>query len=220
MDSSELAGLIDHTELSPTASDRDIEKLAGEALKYRFACACVNGRHVKLLSSLLAGRGVLIATVAGFPLGAGKPAAKADEASRAADDGADEVDMVISIGDLLSGRDGRVANEIRRVRRAIPHVTLKVILECGLLPDDRKTRGAELAVEAGADFVKTSTGFLGSGATVEDVRLLRKAVGPEIGVKASGGIRTYEQAVAMVRAGADRLGTSAGPAIVVDLRRR
>lgn len=216
MDSREIAARIDHTILRPDAGDADIRRLAAECIEHGFCSACANTRHVPLLAEILAGTGVRITSVSGFPLGAALPAVKALEAGRAVAAGADEIDMVLSVGDLVAGGTARVEEEIRLVRRAIPDATLKVIVECGLLTDEQKRTAAAIVVAAGADYVKTSTGFGHDGATVEDVRLLRAAVGPDFGVKASAGIRTREQAEALLAAGADRLGTSAGVAIVRD----
>jgi len=210
----EIAPLVDHTILRPDATDDDMRRLAQEALDHGFCSACANTRHVPLLAEVLSGAEVRVTSVSGFPLGAAAPSAKAYEAEEAVRLGADEVDMVLSVGDLVAGEHDRVRDEIALVRRAIPEAVLKVILECGFLTDERKRTGALLAVEAGADFVKTSTGFGHGGATVEDVRLLRAAVGPDVGVKASGGIRTFDQTAALIEAGANRIGTSAGPAIV------
>jgi deoxyribose-phosphate aldolase len=214
MEPVELAPLIDHTLLRAEASDADILRLAAEAAEHGFAAVCVNSRHVPLAARALAGTSVRVATVTGFPLGASHPAAKAAEAALAVRLGATEVDMVLSIGDLLAGERARVRDDIAEVRRAVPGAVLKVILECALLPPPLRREGALIAVEAGADFVKTSTGFAPGGATVEDVRLLRETVGSRVGVKASGGIRTFAAAAAMVRAGANRLGTSSGVTIV------
>ncbi len=214
METAELARIIDHTLLSPDATREDVLRHAAECVRHRLGCACVNPRHVETLAAALRGSGVRIATVAGFPLGATFPAVKAREAEEAVRRGAHEVDMVISVGDLRAGENRVVLEEIRLVRSAVPGAVLKVILECGLLTDEEKRAGALLAVEAGADFVKTSTGFAAGGATEADVRLLRAAVGPGCGVKAAGGIRTRERALALVAAGASRIGTSAGPALV------
>lgn len=214
MDNAELARLIDHTVLSPAAADDDIRRLAGECVEYGFFSACANSRHVPLLADLLEGTEVRITSIAGFPLGAAHPLVKAREAEISVELGAHEVDMVLSIGDLLDGGHRRVEEDILAVRNAIPDAVLKVILECGLLTDDLKVAAARICGSAGADFVKTSTGFGFGGATVHDVRLLRGTVGPTFGVKASAGIRTREQAEALVAAGANRLGTSAGVAIL------
>ncbi len=214
MDSHTLARAIDHTNLRPDAGDADILRLAEEAVRHGFRTACTDSRHIPLLTKLLSGTEVSICSVAGFPLGSAHASVKALEAERAATLGADEVDMVLSVGDLLAGEHDRVEREIRLVREAVPQIVLKVIIECGLLSDGQKRTAARIVVAAGAEFVKTSTGFGHGGATVADVALLRAAVGPGFGVKASGGIRNREQAIALIGAGADRLGTSAGVAIV------
>jgi deoxyribose-phosphate aldolase len=202
--------MIDHTLLKPEAVPAQIERLCGEALEHGFATVCVNGAWVTLAARLVAGSGVGIAAVAGFPLGAGSSEAKACEAADEVAAGATEVDMVINVGALKAGDDGLVAGDVAAVVGAAgPEVAVKVILEAALLTDDEKVRACELAVASGAAFVKTSTGFGPGGATVGDVALMRRAVGQAIGVKAAGGIRSREQAEAMVAAGASRLGTSA-----------
>jgi len=210
----DLARLIDHTILRPDADDAALETLAAECVRHGFFSACANSRHVPLLARVLAGTDVKITSIAGFPLGASHTDIKAREAEISVALGAHEVDMVLSVGDLVSGEYGRVEADIRAVRKAIPDAVLKVIIECGLLTEDQKREAARITQAAGADFVKTNTGFGHGGATVEDVRLLREVVGPEYGVKASAGIRTREQAIALVEAGATRLGTSAGVLIV------
>ncbi|MEN8149452.1 MAG: deoxyribose-phosphate aldolase [Planctomycetota bacterium] len=208
-----LAPLIDHTILRPDADDAALAGLAAECVEHGFFSACAHSRHVPLLARELAGTDVKITSIAGFPLGAAHQTVKAREAGICVELGAHEVDMVLSVGDLVSGETARVEADIRAVRDAIPDAVLKVILECGLLTDDQKREAARITMAAGADFVKTSTGFGHGGATVEDVRLLREVVGPDYGVKASAGIRTRDQALALVEAGASRLGTSAGVAI-------
>jgi len=210
----ELARLIDHTLLRPDADDRALETLAAECVRHGFYSACASSRHVPLLARALAGTEVRITSIAGFPLGAAHPDIKAKEAEICVALGASEVDMVLSVGDLVSGEYGRVEADIRAVRDAIPGAVLKVIIECGLLTRDQKGEAARITMAAGADFVKTSTGFGHGEATVEDVVLLREVVGPDYGVKASAGIRTREQAIRLVEAGANRLGTSAGVGIV------
>jgi deoxyribose-phosphate aldolase len=210
-----LASLIDHTLLKPDASKEDIEQLCREALQFCFASVCVNPNWVPLCASLLRGGGVKVCTVIGFPFGAHLPDVKAYEARRAVEQGADEVDMVINIGSLKSKDYALVEQDIRGVVQAVGRNTIvKVILETSLLTRDEKIMGSSLAKAAGADFVKTSTGFAGGGATVEDIRLMRETVGPEIGVKASGGIRSTEDAQKMVEAGATRIGASASVKIV------
>ena len=210
-----LATLIDHTLLKPDASRADVELLCREAAQFCFASVCVNPNWVPLCREMLRSSGVKVCTVVGFPLGAHLPDIKAYEARRAVEQGAEEVDMVINIGALKSKDYALVEQDIRGVVQAVGRdTTVKVILETSLLNRDEKIMGATLAKAAGADFVKTSTGFAGGGATVEDVRLLRETVGPEIGVKASGGIRSREDADAMIAAGATRIGASAGVKIV------
>jgi deoxyribose-phosphate aldolase len=210
-----LAGLIDHTLLKPDALRSDIETLCREAAQFCFASVCVNPVWVPLSHDLLRGSGVKVCTVIGFPSGAHMPDVKAYETRRAVEQGAEEVDMVINIGALKSRDYALVEQDIRAVVEAAGRKTIvKVILETSLLVRDEKIMGATLAQAAGADFVKTSTGFAGGGATVEDILLLRETVSPEIGVKASGGIRSKADAEAMVQAGATRLGASAGVKIV------
>jgi deoxyribose-phosphate aldolase len=215
VDAQTLAGMIDHTLLKPEATPAQIEQLCKEAVEHGFATVCVNGAWVQLAAGLVAGTGVGVAAVAGFPLGAGSSAAKACEAADEVRVGATEVDMVINIGALKAGDYALVEVDMTEVvRSAGQDAIVKVILETALLIDDEKVRACELAVAAGAAFVKTSTGFGPGGATVEDVALLRRTVGPDVGVKAAGGIRTREQAEAMVLAGATRLGASSSIHIV------
>jgi deoxyribose-phosphate aldolase len=207
-----LAKYIDHTLLKPEATNDQIAQLCFEAKKYHFASVCVNPSNVPLCTELLKGSDVKVCTVIGFPLGATTTDAKVYEAQDALRKGATELDMVINIGALKAGDTETVANDIREVV-ATGHkagALVKVILETALLTDEEKTIACLLSKEAGADFVKTSTGFSSAGATVHDVELMRNAVGPNIGVKAAGGIRTREDAEAMVAAGATRLGASAG----------
>jgi len=210
-----LASLIDHTLLKPDAARADIEQLCREAGQYCFASVCINPNWVPLCRELLRGSGVKVCTVIGFPSGAHAPDVKAYEARRAVEQGAEEVDMVINIGALKSKDYALVEQDIRGVvQSAGKDTVVKVILETSLLTREEKIMGSSLAKAAGADFVKTSTGFAGGGATVEDIQLMRETVGPEMGVKASGGVRTKEDAEAMVAAGATRLGASAGVKIV------
>jgi deoxyribose-phosphate aldolase len=210
-----LASLIDHTMLKPDAAREEIEALCREALQFCFASVCVNPNWVPLAAAVLRGSGVKVCTVIGFPFGAHLPDVKAYEARRAVEQGADEVDMVINIGALKSKDYALVEQDIRGVVQSVGKQTVvKVILETALLTRDEKIMGCSLAKAAGADFVKTSTGFGGGGATVEDVRLMRETVGPDVGVKASGGIRTPEDAQKMVEAGATRIGASASVKIV------
>ena len=221
----ELARLIDHTALKPDTTEARIRTLCEEARRYGFAAVCVNPCYVPLAAELLQGSEVAVCTVVGFPLGANRTAIKAAEAEQAIRDGAAELDMVLNIGFLKSGRLWEVLEDIHAVvdvaRAARPpagrdRILVKVILETALLTDAEKETACRLALEAGADFVKTSTGFAGGGATVEDVALMRRVVGDRMGVKASGGIRTRAQAEALVAAGASRLGTSAGVALIQD----
>ncbi len=209
-----LASLIDHTLLKPDATKEMIEQLCREAAQFCFASVCVNPNWVPLCRELLRGSGVKVCTVIGFPSGAHAPDVKAYEARRAVEQGAEEVDMVINIGAMKSKDYALVEQDIRGVVQAAGGAVVKVILETSLLTREEKIMGCTLAKAAGADFVKTSTGFAGGGATVEDVKLMRETVGPEMGVKASGGVRTKEEAEAMVKAGATRLGASAGVKIV------
>lgn len=210
----DLAPLIDHTLLKAAATAEDIDKLCAEAREHQFASVCVNGAWVARAAAALAGSPVRVCTVVGFPLGASTPETKAFEAKEAVQHGAGEVDMVLSVGLAKAGDWEAVRRDYRAVREATRGVCLKVILETCLLTDAEKRRACELAAEESLDFVKTSTGFSTGGATAEDVRLMREAVGGALGVKASGGVRTYAEALAMVRAGATRLGVSASIAIV------
>jgi deoxyribose-phosphate aldolase len=211
-----LARAIDHTLLKPDATLAQIDSLCREARAHSFASVCVNGIYVRRSAELLAGSGVAVCTVVGFPLGATVPEVKAFEARRAIEDGASEIDMVQCVGALKSGDDGYVQADIEAVAEVCREhgAKLKVILETCLLTDDEKRRACRAAVRARADFVKTSTGFSTGGATVEDVALMRAEVGPVMGVKASGGVRDAEDAEQMIAAGATRLGASASVAIV------
>ncbi len=209
-----IASYIDHTVLAADATEEKIQKLCNEAKEWKFASVCVNTCWTKFCAQELKGTGVNVCTVVGFPLGAMCTKAKAFEAKCAVEDGATEVDMVINIGLLKDHKDDLVEEDIREVKKACGDKVLKVIIEACLLTDEEKVRACELSVKAGADFVKTSTGFSKWGAKVEDVALMRKTVGPNVGVKAAGGIRTYEDAMKMIEAGANRLGCSAGIAIV------
>src|SRR5437868_7510967 len=206
------ASLIDHTLLKPEASEADIKKLCDEAAQYGFASVCVNPTWVKPSVEYLKGSGVPVCTVIGFPLGATLPDVKAYEARRAIFNGASEVDMVINIGALKSGDDCAVEDDIKAVVEAAHenHILCKVIIETALLTDEEKVRACLAAKNAGADFVKTSTGFSKGGATVHDVSLMRKTVGRALGVKASGGVKGIEDARAMFEAGATRIGASVG----------
>ncbi|MDM5229110.1 deoxyribose-phosphate aldolase [Cytobacillus sp. NJ13] len=210
-----VAKMIDHTLLKADATKDQIEKICAEAKEYNFASVCVNPAWVKLSSELLNGTEVKVCTVIGFPLGASTPETKAFETKNAIENGATEVDMVINIGALKGGDNELVERDIRAVVDAARGKALtKVIIETCLLTEDEKVRACELSVKAGADFVKTSTGFSTGGATAEDIALMRKTVGPEIGVKASGGVRSAEDAQKMIDAGATRIGASSGAAIV------
>lgn len=209
------AKLFDHTLLKADATKEQIEKVCEEAKEYGFASVCVNGYYTALTAKLLKGTEVKTCTVIGFPLGQMSTKAKCAEAVSAIEDGAQEIDMVINVGALKDMDDEAVLKDIGMVRRACGEVvTLKVIIETCLLTDSQKEHACMLAKEAGADFVKTSTGFGTGGATPEDVALMRKTVGAQLGVKASGGIRDTKTAKAMIEAGASRLGTSATVAIV------
>jgi deoxyribose-phosphate aldolase len=212
----DLASHIDHTLLKPDATAADIDQICGEALENRFASVCVNSSWVRRCAEILSGSGVLVCTVVGFPLGACSSETKAYEARRAIEDGACEVDMVLAVGALKSGDDGYVRRDVRSVAETCHRLgaRLKVILETCLLTPDEIVRASRLCREAGADFVKTSTGFSSGGATVEDVALMRQTVGAVMGVKASGGVRDRETAEAMIAAGATRIGASASVAIV------
>ncbi|CAM5793761.1 deoxyribose-phosphate aldolase [Brevibacillus borstelensis] len=205
---------IDHTLLKPDATAAMIDKLCAEAREHDFASVCVNPYWVKRSAELLAGTDVKVCTVIGFPLGANSTAAKAAETRDAIANGATEVDMVLNIGALKSGDLEAVKQDVAAVKEACGDVLLKVILETGLLTEEEKVTACKLCVEAGADYVKTSTGFGPGGATVEDIALMRKTVGPEVGVKASGGVRDRAAAIAMIEAGATRIGASSGIAIV------
>lgn len=213
-DCNQFASMIDHTLLKANATQEEIGKLCEEAKKYGFASVCVNPAYVPLASKLLRGSNVKVCTVIGFPLGSTTPTVKAIEARDAIANGADEIDMVINIGALKSGNHTLVLDDIKAVRQATRGKILKVILETAYLTKEEKIIACKLSKEAGADFVKTSTGFGPHGATVEDVKLMREVVGPDMGVKASGGIRDCKTAAEMVKAGATRLGTSASVAIV------
>lgn len=212
----DLAGFIDHTLLKPEASAAEIDRMCKEAVEYGFASVCVNPYWVRRVAGNLAGSTVATCSVIGFPLGATPPAVKALEARRALRDGADELDMVINIGALKSGDYDTVASDIAGVADSCRErgAVCKVILETALLTDEEKVVASRLAKQAKADYVKTSTGFSTGGATVYDVALMREAVGPGMGVKASGGIRSREDAKAMIAAGATRIGASAGIVIV------
>lgn len=211
----ELAGMIDHTLLKPGATENQFEQLCKEAIEYKFMSVCVNSSWVPYVAKKLRGSSVKVCSVIGFPLGEMDTRSKAFEARNAIANGAHEIDMVINTSALKSGNLKLVEEDIRAIKRACRSTTiLKVIIETSLLTDEEKVIACELSKKADADFVKTSTGFTGAGATVEDVALMRRVVGPKIGVKASGGIRDYKTAIAMIQAGANRIGAGGSVAIV------
>ncbi|MDO4953125.1 MAG: deoxyribose-phosphate aldolase [Synergistaceae bacterium] len=204
----ELAGIIDHTNLQPDAAENDIRQLCAEARQRRFASVCVNPCNVRLAAKELEGSGVKVCSVCGFPLGANASETKVFEAEKAFKDGASEIDMVINVGKLKDGNDEYVLNEIKAVTEAVPQAVVKVIIETCLLTREEKIRACRLVKQAGAAYAKTSTGFSKSGATAEDVRLMRETLGEDFGIKAAGGIRSRSFAEELVRAGADRIGAS------------
>jgi deoxyribose-phosphate aldolase len=213
----QLAAYIDHTLLRPEATINDIKHLCAEAREFGFSSVCVNGSWVAQAAHFLDGSNVKVSCVVGFPLGAMAGDVKRFETETAVDDGAHEIDVVLNIAHLKQGEDRLVLRELIDVAEAADEHTVKVILETCLLTDEEKVRACQLIVESGAHFVKTSTGFGAMGATVADVQLLRKTVGPKFGVKASGGIRDTDTALALIQAGANRLGTSSGVAIIKGL---
>ena len=212
----DIASRVDHTLLKPEASAEAIDQLCAEAREHGFASVCVNGLWVARAAEALAGSDVLVCTVVGFPLGASTPAAQAFEAREAIENGAQEIDMVLDIAAARAGDRQAMENDVRTVAQAVHEggAQLKTIIETCLLEDPQKTVACQAAVDGGTDYVKTSTGFSTGGATPEDVELMRSAVGQGIGVKASGGIRTHEAAERMLRAGASRIGASAGAALL------
>jgi len=211
----QLAKYIDHTMLKPDAPDAAFDKLCDEAVYWKFKSVCVNSSRVRYVAKKLQGTGIKVCAVIGFPLGQMDSRAKAFEARRCMSDGASELDMVINVGALKSGNLKLVEDDIRAVRRATRNTTvLKVIIETSLLTDEEKVIACELSKKAGADFVKTCSGFAGGGATPEDIALMRRTVGPEFGVKASGGVRNYPRAMQLLAAGANRLGCVSSVAIV------
>lgn len=217
MSNNDLAKYIDHTILKANATPNDIEKLCKEAIEYKFCSVCVNSYWVPMAAKLLKGTSVKVCTVVGFPLGAMSTQGKVFETKQAIADGALEIDMVINVGLLKAGSYNEVQQDISEVRKAVGDSgILKVIIETCLLADEEKRKACELSIAAGAEFVKTSTGFSTGGATVEDIALMRSVVGPTIGVKASGGIRNAESAKAMLRAGATRIGTGSGVSVIAD----
>ncbi|BAL80964.1 deoxyribose-phosphate aldolase [Caldisericum exile] len=209
-----LRSIIDHTLLKPDATPTDIEKLCKEAIENNFFAVCVNSSYVELAKSFLKGTNIKIASVVGFPLGASSTYAKVSESEKAIKDGADEIDMVIHIGLLKAKEYAKVESDIREVVKTAANRTVKVIIETCLLTQEEKIIASTISVSAGAHFVKTSTGFSTGGATVEDVQLIRSVVPNYIGVKASGGIRDFETAVKLVKAGATRIGASKSVEIV------
>jgi len=217
----DIAGYIDHTLLKADATQAQIAQLCHEAREYSFAAVCVNPTHVRVCADLLKGSDVAVCTVVGFPLGATPAEVKAYEAQQAIDDGATEVDMVVNIGALKGGEYELVERDIAMVTRTCHNsgAVCKVIIEAALLTDAEKVKACELAKQAGADYVKTSTGFGPGGATVDDVALMRRVVGPGMGVKAAGGIRSFADAQGMVEAGATRVGASAGVRIVQEAKK-
>ncbi|MFZ5988686.1 MAG: deoxyribose-phosphate aldolase [Bacillota bacterium] len=218
MDRKTVASMIDHAVLKPDSTDNDLKKELSLAVKYGVATVCVKPSHVALAYELLKDSSVGVSTVIGFPHGSATTSCKVQEAREAVENGARELDMVINIGKLLSGDYDYVKNDIMQVANAAhdKNVLLKVIIETALLKDEYKVIACRLSEEAGADFVKTSTGFNGRGASLEDIELMRGAVSPGVKIKASGGIKTFEQAVQFINAGCLRLGTSATAAIVGD----
>jgi deoxyribose-phosphate aldolase len=217
--SASLSSMIDHTLLKPDATEEQIKKLCKEARENKFASVCINPHYVPLAVECLRGSDVKVCTVIGFPLGASTTRTKVAEAKEVVENGAGEVDMVINIGALKSGDIDAVRNDIESVVIAVKDRALvKVIIETCLLTDEEKVKACQIAKMAGADCVKTSTGFSTGGATVEDVKLMRQVVGSEMGVKASGGVRSFAAAMEMIKAGANRLGTSSGVAIVKGAR--
>jgi deoxyribose-phosphate aldolase len=210
----QLAGMIDHTLLRPSATLDELRKLCEEAVEYKFKAVCINPIFAADAVTLLKGKDVLVSSVVGFPFGTHSSEIKAKETTEVIERGAREVDMVIWGGALKDKRDQDVVKDIRAVVQAARGCPVKVILETCYLTDEEKIRGCRLSMEAGASFVKTSTGFASGGATVEDVKLMRNTVGKDFGVKAAGGIRTLEDALKMIEAGANRLGTSSSVAII------
>lgn len=209
-----LAAIIDHTILRPDATEADVERFCAEALQWNFASVCVNPLHVPRVAALLRGSAIRTGSVVGFPLGATPTELKRRELDWVLAEGAAEVDMVISIGTLKSVGASPIGDEVATLKAACGSVPLKVILETSLLTDEEIVAASLAAKRAGADFVKTSTAFTQKGATVETVALMRRTVGPEMGVKASGGIRSFAEAMAMIEAGANRIGTSRGVALM------
>ncbi len=212
----QISKLIDHTILKPDATEIEVKQICKEAKEYKFKSVCVNSTYVKYVSEHLKGSEVLTCSVVGFPLGSVPTEVKSYETSMAIKDGADEIDMVINIGNLKDGKYEDVLKDIKSVVESAQGRTVKVIIETCLLEDEEKIKACELSVQAGAHYVKTSTGFSTGGATEADVKLMRKVVGDKLGVKASGGIRSLEDAEKMINAGASRIGASSGIQIVLE----
>ncbi|HDL59875.1 MAG TPA: deoxyribose-phosphate aldolase [candidate division WOR-3 bacterium] len=212
----EVATLIDHTNLKPTSTPRDIENLIEEAIRHRFKTICINPCYVRLAAQKLEGSRIEVCTVIGFPLGQNTTEIKIRETERALEDGASEFDMVLNVGKLKAGDYEYVKNEIAAIKKIVGDKILKVIIETAYLEDTEKVKATELIIEAGADFVKTSTGFGPGGATVYDVLILSAVTQGKIGVKAAGGIRSYEDALKMITAGATRIGASRSVQIVTE----
>jgi len=214
----ELAAMIDHSLLKPNATREQLRKLCEEAIAFGFKTVCINPIHVADAVKMLRGKEPLVCSVVGFPFGTHSPKSKTFETEQVIREGAREVDMVMRVGTLKEGRNQEVLEDIEAVVKAAKGHPVKVILETCYLTDEEKLRACRLAIEAGASFVKTSTGFAEGGAKIEDVKLMRKAVGKQFGVKAAGGIRTLGEALKMIEAGANRLGTSASVAIIKELK--
>ncbi|MGQ9845660.1 MAG: deoxyribose-phosphate aldolase [Caldisericia bacterium] len=214
MNKNELARLIDHTLLKPDAKIDDIKKLCDEAIKYNFYSVCINPCYIKIAKDFLQNSDIKICTVISFPLGASSIYVKIKEAEDAIKNGADEIDMVMNIGMFKSSNYDYIYEEISSIKKTIGKNILKVIIETSLLNDEEKIKACKIVKESGADFVKTSTGFSQGGATKEDILLIRKTVGDNFGIKASGGIKSYEQALELIKAGATRIGSSSSVKIV------
>lgn len=220
MNAKKLASYIDHTLLKPQASENDISRVCREAIEYGFFSVCINPSYVSLVSNFLKNSSVKVCSVLGFPFGANTLDVKILEAKKAIQDGANEIDMVINLGAMKSGKYQQVKDEINAIVEQVKqynNTAVKVIIETGLLNRDEKILACKIVKESKADFVKTSTGFNTSGATIADVKLLRQVVGPNFAIKASGGIRTYNNAIQLINAGANRLGTSSGVLILKEI---
>jgi deoxyribose-phosphate aldolase len=212
-----LAGMIDHTNIKPNATEDDIKELCNECIEYNFSSACVTPANVALAHELLKSTDIKVCSVIGFPFGTNKSEIKAFEALVAVEDGAVELDMVMNIGAMKSSKNAIVQRDIEGVVESADGMVVKVIIETALLTDDEKIGASILSKNAGADYVKTSTGIGYSGANVHDVKLIRETIGSEMGIKASGGIRNLKTALEMIDAGASKIGTSTGPAIMKEL---